>query len=70
MKNKIHNYDFLIVGAGLIGSIAAYSLHKNKFKVLIIDKKKTIIANATKEIEIIIRKLIFIFLKKFLINLH
>ena len=45
MKNKIHNYDFLIVGAGLIGSIAAYSLHKNKFKVLIIDKKKTIIAD-------------------------
>ena len=42
MKNKIHKYDFLIIGAGLIGSIAAYSLYKNKFKVLAIDKKKII----------------------------
>ena len=31
MKNKIHKYDFLIIGSGLIGSIAAYSLYKNKF---------------------------------------
>ena len=26
MKNKINNYDFLIVGAGLIGAIAALAL--------------------------------------------
>ena len=26
MKNKIHKYDFLIVGAGLIGSLAALAL--------------------------------------------
>ena len=26
MKNKIHKYDFLIVGAGPIGSIAALAL--------------------------------------------
>ena len=29
MKNKIHKYDFLIVGAGLIGSLAALALHQN-----------------------------------------
>ena len=28
MKNKINNYDFLIVGAGLIGAIAALALAK------------------------------------------
>ena len=43
MKNKIHKCDFLIVGAGLIGSIAALALHKNNFKVLVIDKEKKII---------------------------
>ena len=32
MKNKINNYDFLIVGAGLIGSIAALALIQKKFK--------------------------------------
>ena len=42
MKNKIHKYDFLIVGAGLIGSLAALALFKNKFNVLVIDKKKKI----------------------------
>jgi 2-octaprenyl-6-methoxyphenol hydroxylase len=42
MKNKIHKYDFLIVGAGLIGSIAAFALYKNNFKVLVIDKEKII----------------------------
>ncbi len=40
MKNKIHKYDFLIVGAGLIGSLAALALHQNNFKVLVIDKQK------------------------------
>ena len=38
MKNKINNYDFLIVGAGLIGAIAALALFQKKFKVLVIDK--------------------------------
>ena len=42
MKNKIHKYDFLIVGAGLIGSLAAMALYKNNFKVLVIDKEKKI----------------------------
>ena len=39
MKKKIHKYDFLIIGAGLIGSLAALALHKKKFKVLAIDKQ-------------------------------
>ena len=39
MKNKIHKYDFLIIGAGLIGAIAALALVNKKFKVLVIDKK-------------------------------
>lgn len=39
MKNKIHKYDFLIIGAGLIGSLTALSLYRNKYSVLIIDKK-------------------------------
>ena len=42
MKNKIHKYDFLIVGAGLIGSLAALALYKNNFQVLVIDKDKNI----------------------------
>ena len=42
MKNKIHKYDFLIVGAGLIGTIAALSLVEKKFKVLVIDKQNKI----------------------------
>ena len=43
MKNKIHKYDFLIVGAGLIGSLAALALYKNNFKVLVVDKEKKIL---------------------------
>ncbi len=39
MKNKINNYDFLIVGAGLIGAIAALVLVQKKFKVLVIEKR-------------------------------
>ena len=53
MKKKIHKYDFLIIGAGLIGSLAALALHKKKFKVLAIDKqsksqqdKRTLAVNA------------------------
>ncbi len=38
LKNKIHKYDFLIVGGGLIGCLTALSLLKKKFKVLVIDK--------------------------------
>ena len=38
MKNKIHKYDFLVVGAGMIGCLTALSLLKKKFKVLIIEK--------------------------------
>ena len=38
MKNKIHKYDFLIVGAGLIGAIAALALVQKKYRVLVIDK--------------------------------
>ncbi len=45
MKNKIHKYDFLIVGAGLIGSLAAFALYKNNFKVLVIDKEKNILTD-------------------------
>ena len=42
MKNKIFKYDFLIVGAGLVGSLAAIALHKKKYKVLVIEKNKII----------------------------
>ena len=38
MKNKIFKYDFLIVGGGLIGSLAAIALLQKKFKVLVIEK--------------------------------
>ena len=42
MKNKIYNYDFLIIGAGLIGSLLALSLIKRKFKIKIVEKNSTI----------------------------
>ena len=45
MKNKIHNYDFLIIGAGLIGCLAALELIKKNFKVLVIDKNKNPISD-------------------------
>ena len=32
MKNKIHKYDFLIVGAGLIGTLTALALQKKILK--------------------------------------
>ena len=38
MKNKIHNYDFLVIGSGLIGSLTAISLLRHKYRVLVIDK--------------------------------
>ena len=53
MKNKIHKYDFLIVGAGLIGTLAALALNQKKLKVLVVDKqnstpldKRTLAVNA------------------------
>jgi ubiquinone biosynthesis UbiH/UbiF/VisC/COQ6 family hydroxylase len=39
MKNKMFNYDFLVVGAGLIGALTALRLSQSKYKVLIVDKK-------------------------------
>ena len=39
MKNKIFNYDFLVVGAGLIGALTALRLSHSNYKVLVIDKK-------------------------------
>ena len=42
MKNKIQKNDFLIVGAGLIGAIAALALIQKKYKVLVIDKDNKI----------------------------
>ena len=42
MKNKIFKYDFLVVGGGLIGSLAALSLYNKKLKVLVIDNKTNI----------------------------
>ena len=42
MKNKIFKYDFLIVGAGLIGSLAAMALHQKKYNVLVIEKNKSL----------------------------
>ncbi len=57
MKNKIFNYDFLIVGAGLIGSLAAIALFKKKYRVLVIEKnkafpvdKRTLAVNASSRI--------------------
>ena len=41
MKNKIHKYDFLIVGAGLIGTLTLWHYKKN-FKVLVIENKNKI----------------------------
>ena len=42
MKNKIFKYDFLVVGGGLIGSLAALSLYHKKLKVLVIDNKTNV----------------------------
>ncbi len=45
-------YDYLIVGAGLYGSICAYELNKKGYKVLVIDKRNHIAGNIyTKNIE-------------------
>ena len=42
MKIKIYKYDFLVVGAGLIGSLAALQLIKKNYKVLVIDKNNKV----------------------------
>lgn len=42
-------YDFLIVGAGLFGSICAYELGKRNFKCLVIDKRSHIGGNVYTE---------------------
>ena len=42
-ENKIFKYDFLIVGAGLIGALTAFALHKKNYKVLVIDKNNDIL---------------------------
>jgi len=42
MKNKIFNYDFLIIGAGMIGSLTAIALTKKKYKVLIVEKQNSL----------------------------
>ena len=53
MINKIYKYNFLIVGGGLIGTLAGLQLRKNGYKVLVIDKniqhphdKRTLAVNA------------------------
>ncbi len=51
MKNKNNKYDFLIVGAGLFGSVCAYELSKKGFKVLVIDKRNHIGGNAYTELK-------------------
>ena len=38
-------YDYLIVGAGLFGSVCAYELNKKGYKVLVIDKRPHIAGN-------------------------
>ena len=38
MVNKIHKYNFLIVGAGLIGSLLGVHLLQKGYKILVIDK--------------------------------
>ena len=39
------HYDFLIVGAGLYGSVMARQLTDNGYKVLVIDKRSRIGGN-------------------------
>ena len=47
MKKKINKYDFLIIGGGLIGSIAALALQQKNLKVLVLEKTKKILDNRT-----------------------
>ena len=46
------NYDYLIVGAGLFGSVCAYELHKRGYKVLVVEKRNNVAGNIyTEEVE-------------------
>jgi len=45
----MYKYDFLIIGAGLFGSICAYELNKLGLKCLVIDKRKHIGGNCYTE---------------------
>ena len=42
-------YDFLIVGAGLYGSVVAHQLFETGKKVLVIDKRSNIAGNVYTE---------------------
>ncbi len=53
MKNKIYKYDFLVIGAGLIGTLTGLSLLKKGYSVLVVDNnmniakdKRTLAVNA------------------------
>ncbi len=39
------NYDYLIVGAGLYGSVFAHEMHKQRRRVRLIDRRKHIAGN-------------------------
>ncbi len=46
------NYDYLVVGAGLYGSVFAHEMHKKGRRVLLIDKRKHIAGNIfTEDVE-------------------
>ena len=40
MKSKIYKYDFLILGAGLIGTLCGLKLIQKNFKALVVEKNK------------------------------
>ena len=42
-------YDYLVVGAGLYGSVFAHEAQKRKKKVLVVDKRSTIAGNIYSE---------------------
>lgn len=45
-------YDYLVVGAGIFGSVFAHEMHQRGFKVLVIDQRNHVGGNAyTKEVE-------------------
>ncbi len=45
-------YDYLVVGAGMFGSVFAQMMHQHGFKVLVIDKRNHVGGNAyTKEVQ-------------------
>ena len=46
------NYDYLIVGAGLFGTVCAHELNKMGYKVLIVEKRNNVAGNIyTEEVE-------------------